>query len=80
MRNSINIALALVRILGTVMIVLGLLFATGNALELIPVHMMVGIVVVLLSWALAAWRRNRACGPSWLASRSRGAFSCPRSA
>jgi hypothetical protein len=53
MRNSINIALTLVRILGTVMIVLGLLFWTGNALELIPVHMLIGIAVVLLLWALA---------------------------
>jgi hypothetical protein len=53
MRNSINIALALIRILGTVMIVLGLLFWTGNALALIPVHMLIGIMVVLLLWALA---------------------------
>jgi hypothetical protein len=53
MRNSINIALALVRILGTLMIVLGLLFWTGNALALIPVHILIGIVVVLLLWTLA---------------------------
>jgi hypothetical protein len=53
MRNSVNIALGLVRILGTVMIVLGLLFWTGNALELIPVHMLVEVAAVLFLWALA---------------------------
>jgi hypothetical protein len=65
MRNSINIALVLVRILGTVMLVLGLLFWTGNALELIPAHMLVGIAVVLLLWALAGLAA-RAGASTWL--------------
>ena len=36
-----------------VMIVLGLLFWTGNALNFIGLHMLLGIVLVLLLWALA---------------------------
>jgi hypothetical protein len=35
------------------MIVLGLLFWTGGALERNPAHMLIGVLVVLLSWALA---------------------------
>jgi hypothetical protein len=43
----------LVRLIGLIMIVLGLLFWTGNALTLIPIHMLLGIVLVLLLWTLA---------------------------
>jgi hypothetical protein len=35
------------------MIVLGLLFWTGNALNFIGLHMLLGMVLVLLLWALA---------------------------
>jgi len=44
----------LVRVVGPIMIILGVLFWTGNALMLIPLHMLLGLVVVLLLWALAA--------------------------
>ena len=54
MRTSISVARMVVRVLGTVMIVLGLLFWSGNALGLIPVHMLLGLVVVLALWTLAA--------------------------
>jgi hypothetical protein len=54
MRTSIRIGRMLVRVLGTVMIVLGLLFWSGNALGLIQLHMLIGVVVVLTLWALAA--------------------------
>jgi hypothetical protein len=43
----------LVRVLGLVMVSLGLLFWTGNALALLPVHMLAGLVLVLSLWALA---------------------------
>jgi hypothetical protein len=54
MRTSIRIGRMVVRVLGTVMIALGLLFWTGNALGLIQLHMLIGLVVVLTLWALAA--------------------------
>jgi hypothetical protein len=43
----------LVRVTGLVQIVLGLLFWSGNALALIPVHMLIGLVLVLSLWTLA---------------------------
>jgi hypothetical protein len=43
----------LIRLLGLIMIVLGLLFWTGNALNFIGLHMLLGMVLVLLLWAQA---------------------------
>ena len=43
----------LIRLLGLIMVVLGLLFWTGNALNFIGLHMLLGIVLVLLLWAQA---------------------------
>ncbi len=53
MRTTTMVALWLVRITGVIQIVLGVLFWTGNALGLIPVHMTSGIILVLASWVLA---------------------------
>ena len=53
MRTATTIFQMLIRGLGLVMIVLGLLFWTGNALNLIGLHMMLGIVLVILLWVLA---------------------------
>jgi hypothetical protein len=52
MRTLIGIARMLVRLLGTIMIVLGLLFWTGNALAWLAVHMLIGLVAVLTLWTL----------------------------
>lgn len=71
MRNSINVVRILVRILGTVMIVLGLLFWTDTALTLIPVHMLIGILVVLLLWTQAALAARTGEQPALVA----GAFA-----
>ena len=43
----------LTRALGVLLIVLGLLFWTGNARTLVPLHMLLGILLVLALWALA---------------------------
>lgn len=43
----------MVRIVGAILIVLGVLFWTGNADALIPVHMLLGIALVLMLWTLA---------------------------
>ena len=42
-----------VRVLGLAMIVLGLMFWSGRSLDLIPVHMRIGEVLVGLLWILA---------------------------
>ena len=49
-----RVAQYLVRALGAVMVLLGVLFWTGNALMLIPLHMLLGIGLVLTVWSLAA--------------------------
>jgi hypothetical protein len=44
----------LVRTFGVIQLVLGGLFWTGNALDLVPLHMLVGFLLVLGLWTLAA--------------------------
>ena len=53
MKTTVTVAQMLVRLAGLIQIVLGVLFWTGNALTLIPIHMLVGTVLVLLLWVLA---------------------------
>src|SRR5689334_21898340 len=53
MQTTTTVARMLVRAIGLIMIVLGVLFWTGNALTLIPVHMLLGLALVLLLWLLA---------------------------
>lgn len=42
-----------VRVVGLAMLILGLVIWTGGAGGLVPVHMLLGIVLVLASWAIA---------------------------
>jgi hypothetical protein len=51
--TTTTIAQILIRICGPTALVLGVLFWTGNALILLPVHMLAGIVLVLALWTLA---------------------------
>ena len=44
----------LVRVSGVLLLILGLLFWTGDALGLIPVHMLLGVVLVFGLWLEAA--------------------------
>ncbi len=53
MKTTTTIAQGLVRFTGLIQIVLGALFWTGNALNLVPMHMLVGSVLVLSVWTLA---------------------------
>jgi hypothetical protein len=50
MNTVIQLASILLRICGTLAVILGLLFWTGNGLNLIGVHMLLGLLVVLLLW------------------------------
>jgi hypothetical protein len=43
----------LIRVCAVVLIALGILFWTGNALPLVPLHTLVGLVLVLALWTLA---------------------------
>jgi hypothetical protein len=43
-----------VRVAGVLALLLGLLFWTGDALSLVPVHMLLGVLTVLALWLLAA--------------------------
>lgn len=54
MRIATTVVQMLVRATGLVQIVLGTLFWTGNFLQLIPVHMLVGFVLVLGLLVMAA--------------------------
>ena len=54
MQTTLTIAQMLVRITGVLLLVLGVLFWSGAALSLIPLHMLVGLVLVLSLWLLAA--------------------------
>ena len=53
MKTATTVLEILTRILGALLIALGLLFWTGNARTLVPLHMLLGITLVLALWALA---------------------------
>ena len=53
MNTAATIARNTVRIAGLIQVVLGLLFWTGRALNLLSVHIAVGLILVLALWTLA---------------------------
>ena len=53
MKTATTVAQWLVRVCGALLIVLGIAFWTGNALPLIPLHMTLGVILVLSLWTLA---------------------------
>ena len=53
MTTTTAVARWLVRILGIILIILGVLFWTGHALQLVPLHMLLGLLFVLALWLLA---------------------------
>ena len=57
----------LVRLSGLILISLGVLFWTGHALTLIPVHMLVGFVLVLSLWTLAVLAARAGVHPAFVA-------------
>lgn len=65
MRATILAAQMLTRLVGTTLVILGLLFWSGNALNLIQVHMLLGFVLVLLLWSIAALALRAGVEP-WL--------------
>ena len=59
-----RIASIVLRVCGTLAVILGLLFWSGNAMNLLPIHMLLGIVVVLSLWTLGGGQAL-ASGGSW---------------
>jgi hypothetical protein len=53
MKTAITISHWTIRITGLIEIVLGLAFWTNNGLSLVPVHMLVGLILVIALWVLA---------------------------
>lgn len=53
MKSTTTILQAVARITGPILIVLGILFWTGHAYQLLPLHIGLGIVLVLTLWAQA---------------------------
>jgi hypothetical protein len=53
MRTATLVTLWIVRLAGITQIVLGLLFWSGRAIHLIPLHMSIGFLVVLGLWTIA---------------------------
>ena len=54
MQLTFTVAQWLVRVCGVLLLILGLLFWTGDALGLIPVHMLLGVLLVFGLWLEAA--------------------------
>jgi hypothetical protein len=67
MRRATTTAQMLVRTFGVIQLVLGGLFWTGNALDLVPLHMLVGFLLVLGLWTLAALAARAGVRPTLVA-------------
>jgi hypothetical protein len=53
MRTTAAISLWIVRVAGTIQLVLGTLFWTGHAYSYLPLHIISGVVIVLTLWTVA---------------------------
>ncbi len=53
MSTTVTTFRILVRLSGVILIILGIIFWTGHALGLIPVHMVVGLILAISLWVLA---------------------------
>jgi hypothetical protein len=67
MKTAVTIAQVLVRATGVIQLVLGLLFWTGNATGLVPLHMLIGFLVVLGLWTVAGLAARAGVQPGLVA-------------
>lgn len=67
MRITTTAAQLFIRIAGPIMIILGLLFWTGNALFFVPLHMTIGLLLVLALWTLAVVAAISRVNPGFIA-------------
>jgi hypothetical protein len=61
------VARTLMGLSGVIAVTLGILFWTGNALPLLPVHILAGLVLVLSLWTLAALAARAGAPPGLVA-------------
>jgi hypothetical protein len=54
MRTTAAISIWIVRVSGTLQLVLGILFWTGHAYGYLPLHIINGVLIVLTLWTVAA--------------------------
>src|SRR6476620_7389552 len=54
MKISTRLVQSAIRVLGLMFLVLGFMFWSGRSLEMVPVHMRLGEILVSLLWILAA--------------------------
>jgi hypothetical protein len=67
MKSAVTIAQVLVRATGVIQLVLGLLFWTGNATGLVPLHMLIGFLLVLGLWTVAGLAARAGVQPGLVA-------------
>jgi hypothetical protein len=67
MRTTATVLQMIVRISGVIQIILGLLFWTNNARALVPVHMLIGTLLVLSLLALAVVAAIAGVSPGFVA-------------
>jgi hypothetical protein len=67
MRSTITAIQMAIRAAGVIQILLGLAFWTGNALGLVDLHQLIGILLVLALWALAALAARAGVQPGLVA-------------
>jgi hypothetical protein len=60
----VRIASIVLRLCGALAVILGLLFWSGNSLNLIPIHMLLGLLVVLSLWTVGIGQAFSS-GGSW---------------
>ena len=60
----VRIASIVLRIGGALAVILGILFWSGNALNLVPIHMLLGLLVVLSLWIVGIGQAFSS-GGSW---------------
>ena len=65
MNMVIQIASIMLRVFGTLALILGLLFWSGYGLNLIPVHMLLGLLLVLSLWIVGVGQAFSKNG-SWM--------------
>ncbi len=53
MKVATTVAQMLLRLTGVILLVLGVAFWTGRALDLVPIHLLIGFVFVFVLWVLA---------------------------
>ena len=67
MRSTITGIQMFVRVAGVIQLLLGLAFWTGNALGLVDLHQLIGFLIVLTLWTLAALAARAGVQPGLVA-------------